>query len=103
MSDHDIPYPKPADRKDLENLVKDNWDQKVSRPYNSWDVDQMQQYLTSKGYEVKKGTEKNKDSLIDQIKSTWFETEEQASDSYNSVKDWIFDRCVYLEKMNTIE
>ena len=25
LSDHDIPYPTPADRKDLENLVKDNW------------------------------------------------------------------------------
>ncbi|KAL1958284.1 hypothetical protein VTO42DRAFT_4792 [Malbranchea cinnamomea] len=25
LSDHDIPYPKPATRKDLENLVKENW------------------------------------------------------------------------------
>ena len=65
----------------------------------------MQQYLTSKGYEVKKGTEKNKDSLISQIKSSWFETEEQASESYNSVKDWIFDRyviAVLVLKMHTI-
>ncbi len=78
----------------MENLVKENWENNVARPYQSWDVDQMQQYLTSKGYEVKKGTEKNKDSLISQVKSAWFETEEQASDSYHSVKDWIFDRYV---------
>lgn len=28
----DIPYPTPADRRDLENLVKSNWDSKVQVP-----------------------------------------------------------------------
>lgn len=28
----DIPYPSPADRRDLENLVKTNWDSKVQKP-----------------------------------------------------------------------
>lgn len=32
LSDHDIPYPTPADRKDLENLVKSNWNSKVQVP-----------------------------------------------------------------------
>ncbi|EXJ87821.1 hypothetical protein A1O1_04748 [Capronia coronata CBS 617.96] len=32
LSDHDVPYPSPADRKDLENLVKDNWQAKVVEP-----------------------------------------------------------------------
>jgi hypothetical protein len=32
LSDHDIPYPKAADRKDLENLVKSNWDSKIQQP-----------------------------------------------------------------------
>jgi len=32
LSDHDIPYPTPADRKDLENLVKSNWESKVHVP-----------------------------------------------------------------------
>jgi hypothetical protein len=32
LSDHDVPYPSPADRKDLENLVKDNWQSKVVDP-----------------------------------------------------------------------
>ncbi|EON65395.1 hypothetical protein W97_04633 [Coniosporium apollinis CBS 100218] len=53
LSDHDVPYPTPADRKDLENLVKENWNTKM--------------------------------------KKYWYETEDQASDSYHSVKDWIFD------------
>lgn len=28
----DIPYPTPADRKELENLVKSNWDHYVQAP-----------------------------------------------------------------------
>lgn len=28
----DIPYPTPADRKDLEKLVKSNWNSKVQAP-----------------------------------------------------------------------
>ncbi|KKK19935.1 hypothetical protein ARAM_005474 [Aspergillus rambellii] len=32
LSDHDIPYPSPADRRDLENLVKSNWELRVQKP-----------------------------------------------------------------------
>lgn len=32
LSDHDIPYPTPADRKDLENLVKTNWQAQIVDP-----------------------------------------------------------------------
>jgi hypothetical protein len=35
LSDHDVPYPTPADRKDLENLVKQNWQAKVVDPVSS--------------------------------------------------------------------
>lgn len=28
----DIPYPSPADRRDLESLVKTNWEDKVQKP-----------------------------------------------------------------------
>lgn len=31
-NDKDIPHPSPADRRDLENLVKTNWDTKVQKP-----------------------------------------------------------------------
>ncbi|KAK4991093.1 hypothetical protein LTR50_002023 [Elasticomyces elasticus] len=91
LSDHDIPYPAPADRKDLENLVKQNWDAKVVSPYNNWDTNQLQSYLSSKGHDVKKSGEKNKDSLVGQVKAMWTDTADSTSDSYSSVKDWIFD------------
>lgn len=91
LSDHDVPYPTPADRKDLVDLVKNHWEDKVAQPYNSWDTNQMQSYLSSQGQQVQKSAEKNKDSLLVQIKQYWHETADQASDSYNSVHDWIFD------------
>ncbi|KAK7192802.1 hypothetical protein DPSP01_011223 [Paraphaeosphaeria sporulosa] len=91
LSDHNIPYPKPSDRKDLENLVKDNWNDKVVTPYNSWDTLTLTHYLTSKGQQAKKGTEKDAKSLAEQVKVYWTETEESANQAYGSVKDWIFD------------
>ncbi|KEQ67060.1 uncharacterized protein M437DRAFT_36590 [Aureobasidium melanogenum CBS 110374] len=91
LSDHDVPYPTPADRKDLVDLVKNNWNDKVAQPYNTWDTNQLQNYITSSGQQVKKGTEQNKDSLVSQVKSYWHETADQASDAYASVQDWVFD------------
>ncbi|CAO1601709.1 MAG: hypothetical protein LQ349_000023 [Xanthoria aureola] len=91
LSDHNVPYPTPADRKDLENLVKSNWDSKVATPYTDWEPAQLQSYLKAKGTEVKKGSESNKESLVSQVQGAWHESADTASNSYNSVKDWIFD------------
>ena len=73
------------------DLVKDHWEDKVAQPYNSWDANQLTSYLSTQGQEIKKGTEQNKDSLLSQVKQYWHETADQASDSYNSVQDWVFD------------
>jgi len=91
LSDHNIPYPTPADRKDLENLVKKNWNDQVVTPYNSWETPQLQSYLKLKGYQAKDSTVKNKDSLIQQVKNYWTETEDSVAQAYGSTKDWIFD------------
>lgn len=91
LSDNNVPYPTPADRKDLENLMKENWDDKISKPYNSWDTHQLSNYLSSKGHEVKKGTEKNKNSLIEQVQGLWYDSSDKASSAYENVSDWIFD------------
>jgi len=86
-----VPYPTPADRKDLEDLIKNNWNDKVISPYNSWDTNQASKYLKARGEQVQKGTEKNKDSLVSQIKAGWTDTEEKANDAYANARDWIFD------------
>ncbi|TAQ87904.1 hypothetical protein B7494_g3771 [Chlorociboria aeruginascens] len=91
LSDNNVPYPTPADRKDLENLVKDNWQTKVATPYSEWDTTQLGSYLKLKGVETKEATENGKDTLISQVKSYWYETEDKAEDAWSSVKDWIFD------------
>jgi hypothetical protein len=91
LTDHNIPHPKAADRKELQDLVKNNWDSQVVHPYKSWDAQTLQNYLTLKGQQAKKGTEKNTDSLVDQVKLYWVETEESANQAYGSVRDWIFD------------
>ena len=71
--------------------MKNNWDSYISKPYNSWDTQRLSNYITAQGKEVKKGTEQNKDSLLQQVQSYWHETENSASDSYHSVQDWVFD------------
>jgi len=72
-------------------LVKDNWQSKVASPYNDWDTTQLSSYLKQKGVETKDTAAENKDSLISQVKNTWYETEDKAEDAWTSVKDWIFD------------
>ena len=92
LSDHNVPYPTPADRKDLESLVKSNWNQKVVTPYSEWELPQLRSYLSSKGHDSKQAAASNKNSLVNQVKGYWTETSDSASSSYGSVKDWIFDR-----------
>lgn len=91
LADHDIPYPTPADRKDLEHLVKENWDRKVSSPYNDWDSERLQAYLHQKGVDVSDKSKDNKNWLIETVKKNWYETENVAEEAYESVKNWIFD------------
>lgn len=91
LSDHDVPFPTAADRKELVDLVQTHWEDKVAKPYNSWDASQLQSYIASQGQQVKEGTEKSKDSLLSQVQQYWHETTDQASDSYSSVQDWVFN------------
>lgn len=94
LSDNNVPYPKAADRKDLENLVKNNWQSKVVAPYSDWEPYQLTSYLKQKGIDTRDTTASNKQTLLEQVKGQWYETEEKAEDAWSNVKDWIFDRCV---------
>jgi hypothetical protein len=38
----------------------------------------------------------NISGLLEQVKSHWYETEEKAEDAWSNVKDWIFDRYIFL-------
>ncbi|KUI52536.1 Stress response protein ish1 [Cytospora mali] len=91
LSDHDIPYPAPADRKDLEKLIQQNWDSYAVSPYKEWDNEKLSSYLQQKGVDVQDSAKANKNSLIAQVKESWYETEDKTQDAYTSVKDWILD------------
>ncbi|KAK7416131.1 hypothetical protein QQZ08_012108 [Neonectria magnoliae] len=91
LSDHDIPYPTPADRKDLETLVGKNWDDYVAAPYSSWDTADLSAYLQAKGKETRDDAAATRDNLVSQVKANWYESEESAYQSWASVKDWILD------------
>ncbi|KAI0967612.1 hypothetical protein F4678DRAFT_238283 [Xylaria arbuscula] len=91
LSDNDIPYPTPADRKDLENLIQKNWDNYAISPYKNWDSDKLSTYLKSKGVETKEAAESNKNSLVSQVQSQWYETEDKAQQAWTDTKDWFLD------------
>ncbi|KAK2046144.1 hypothetical protein LZ31DRAFT_494345 [Colletotrichum somersetense] len=91
LSDHDIPYPTPADRKDLEKLIESNWNNYVVAPYSSWDTDRLQNYIKAKGLQTEGAAKANKESLVAQVQNAWYESGDQAQNAYLSVKDWILD------------
>jgi hypothetical protein len=91
LSDHDIDYPKPAERKDLEKLVQDNWQTRIIDAYHNWEAPQLQHYLGDAGKQVDEKKKQDKNWLVQQVKQGWHETEKTAEAAYDSVKDWIFD------------
>lgn len=91
LSDNGIPYPSAADRKDLEKIVSENWKSKVAEPYLDWDPKQLNAYLNQRRLEAASETTDTKESLLNRVKSNWYESEEKAEDAWSSIKDWIFD------------
>ena len=92
LSDHNIPYPAPATRNDLESLVRENWDAHVASPYQNWDVSQLRKYLQSKGHEgVHDDTQER---LLSKVKGSWYETGDKSQQAWGDVKDWIFDTWI---------
>ena len=91
LSDHDIPYPTPADRKDLEKVIQENWDTYAVSPYKNWDTDSLSAYLKARGVEAQKATADNKDALISQVQTNWYETEDKAQTAWSNARDWILD------------
>ncbi|KAL6718969.1 hypothetical protein ACLMJK_003204 [Lecanora helva] len=87
LSDHNIPYPTPADRKDLESLVKSNWQSKIATPYHDWETPQLQTYLKSKGADSKKAADSNKDSLVKHVKGYWTETSDWTDSQLKAFAD----------------
>jgi hypothetical protein len=95
LSDNNIPHPTPADRRDLENLVKENWDSYVVSPYNKWDTAQLKKYIAQRGEALQKGASDTQEELVKKVKASWTDTDDTVSEAYTNVRDWIFDRYVH--------
>lgn len=91
LTDHDVSYPKASDRKDLESLVKSHWDDVVAQPYSRWSIAELTAYLREKGQDAQTVAEESKDSLLSQVKSNWYETEDAAVQGWANAKDWMLD------------
>jgi len=91
LSDNNIQYPTPADRRDLEKLVQDNWNDVAIQPYNKWSTSDLTSYLKNKGIEAKDGTAATKDSLLTQVQHAWYETGDKAQEAMGSTQSWILD------------
>jgi len=103
LSDHDISYPTSADRKNLEVLVKENWGRYVSSPYNDWDIERLQVFLSENNVEVNEKSKENKNWLVEMVKANWYETESAAENAYENVRDWIFDTWTDSQLKNFLD
>lgn len=91
LSDHAIPYPKPADRKDIEDLVAKNWKEYVVEPYRRWSPAELSSFLAARGKDVKAGADETVENLIESVKSNWYGSEDAADRAATETKDWIFE------------
>ncbi|KAF4122380.1 putative stress-responsive nuclear envelope protein [Geosmithia morbida] len=91
LSDNNIPYPTPADRKDLESLVGKNWEDYVVKPYKKWDTAELSSFLQNKGQDAVHEAQESRENLVHLARSNWYETEDNTLKAWDNVKDWIFD------------
>lgn len=91
LSDHGIPHPKAADRKDMEDLVSKNWNDYVAEPYNRWSASELNAFLVARGKEAKAGADETVENLIKSVKENWYKGEEAADKASAETRDWILD------------
>jgi len=107
LSDHDVPYPTPADRKDLENLVKENWQAKVVDPvaatgdkanehygsvkdwiFDSWSESSLKSFLDHHG--IPAPQPRTRDSLLATVRHNYEAIAKKAGEYYHYPGDWLY-------------
>ncbi|KAJ5601522.1 hypothetical protein N7510_011056 [Penicillium lagena] len=109
LSDHDIPYPKPADRRDLENLVKSNWDSRVQQPlgqvadstsdqlhnakewiFDTWSDSQLKAFLDRHG--IPAPQPRKRDNLIKAARENYEAVAKKAGETASYPGNWIYEQ-----------
>ncbi|KAK2733710.1 hypothetical protein FQN55_003165 [Onygenales sp. PD_40] len=109
LSDHDIPYPKPADRKDLENLVKTNWESRVHAPlshtaehatdtlsnakdwiFDTWSDSQLKNFLDKHGIPVPQP--KRRDTLLSVARDNYETIAQKLGQTTFYPGNWLYEQ-----------
>lgn len=104
----DIPYPTPADRKDLESLVKTNWESKVSAPianvagatvdsydnvkdyvFDTWTESQIKAFLDKNG--IPAPQPRKRDSLIATARENYESVAKKLGQSTYYPGNWLYE------------
>ncbi|KAL4780230.1 hypothetical protein BJX76DRAFT_54171 [Aspergillus varians] len=109
LSDHDIPYPSPADRKDLESAVKTNWDLKVQKPlgqlsdhagdrwentkewiFDTWTDSQLKAFLDRHG--IASPQPRRRDTLLTTARENYESVAKKLGDAAHYPGNWLYDQ-----------
>ncbi|KAF5867289.1 hypothetical protein ETB97_000058 [Aspergillus alliaceus] len=109
LSDHDIPYPSPADRKDLENAVKVNWDTKVQKPlgeaaaqtndqwhyakdwiFDSWSDSHLKAFLDRHG--VPTPQPRKRDVLLKTVRENYESIAKRLGEAASYPGNWVYEQ-----------
>jgi hypothetical protein len=108
LSDHDIPHPSPADRRDLENLVKTNWDTRVQKPlgdfadqandqihhakewiFDTWSDTQLKAFLDRHG--IPAPQPRKRDVLIKAVRENYEKVATKVGETASYPGDWVYE------------
>ncbi|KAJ5094010.1 hypothetical protein N7456_009871 [Penicillium angulare] len=109
LSDHDIPHPSPADRRDLENLVKSNWDSKVQKPlghvtdqasdelqnakewiFESWSDSHLKAFLDRHG--IPAPQPRKRDTLIKAARENYESVAQKVGETAAYPGNWLYEQ-----------
>jgi hypothetical protein len=108
LSDHDIPHPSPADRRDLEDLVKTNWDTRVQKPlgsvadqindqahharewiFDTWSDTQLKAFLDRHG--IPAPQPRKRDVLIKTARENYESIAKKVGETASYPGDWLYE------------
>ncbi|EFW20497.1 conserved hypothetical protein [Coccidioides posadasii str. Silveira] len=108
LSDHDIPYPTYADRRDLENLVKKNWDAYIQAPithttdavsdsyeqakewiFDSWSESHLKAFLDRHG--IPNPQPRKRDTLLSAVRDNYEAIAHKLGQTTQYPGNWLYD------------
>lgn len=93
LQDHNIPYPAAADRRDLQNLVQQHWNDVTSIDFfQNWSDNRLANFIQAKtGYQSDQDA-LDREGLVQKLQGLWSEGWNRLpTDKWEQSKTWLFD------------